>query len=193
MFSMQVVDFIGEPAGTVFSFGLIPTCSMRTRAPGWKSKGREQARTRVLGDDELRLFWPRIVQSPVTLRTGQGLRLALLLGLRIGEVAGAARREFSHLDDPERAWWLIPERTTENGRAHFVPLPLLARSIVQAVLELVPPDQPYLFPGRSNSDLARPGHGFREREILTRVPMSDQGRRVSRGFGARSSGRTSGR
>jgi integrase len=55
---------------------------------------------------------------------------------------------------------LIPETRTKNGRAHFVPLPPLARSIVQAVLELVPQDQPYLFPSRSNRDQARPAHGF---------------------------------
>jgi integrase len=61
---------------------------------------------------------------------------------------------------PERAGWLILETRSKNGQAHFVPLPPLARSIVLAVLELVPQDQPYLFPSRSNRDQARPAHGF---------------------------------
>ena len=38
-----------------------------------KKQGRQQSRTRVLSDGELRLFWPRIIQSPVTLKTGTRL------------------------------------------------------------------------------------------------------------------------
>lgn len=144
----------------VFSFAVDSDLLDANPCSRLKKQGREQVGTRVLSDAELRLFWPRIIQTPIGLKTGQGLRLALLLGLRIGEVAAAARAEFSYLDDPERAGWLIPETRTKNERAHFVPLPPLARSIVQAVLELVPQDQPYLFPSRSNSDLARPAHGF---------------------------------
>jgi integrase len=125
-----------------------------------KKQGREQAGTRVLSDVELRLFWPRIIQSPLTLRTGQGLRLALLLGCRIGEVTGARRDEFSYLEDTERAGWLIPGKRTKNGRAHFVPLPPVARSIVLSLLELVPADRQFLFPARSNPDIVRPAHGF---------------------------------
>jgi integrase len=142
-----------------------------------KKQGREQVGRRVLSDAELRVFWPRIIQSPLSLQTGQGLRLALLLGCRIGEVAGAHRSEFQHMKDPERAGWVIPGSRTKNGRALYLPLPEMARTIVLSLVELVADDRNYLFPARavkkalvngqaeaderaSVPDIPRPAHGF---------------------------------
>jgi hypothetical protein len=54
------------------------------------------------------LFWNGIVEP--TSRIGLGLRLALLTGARIGEIAGLHTAELEHLADASRAAWIIPVR-----------------------------------------------------------------------------------
>jgi integrase len=68
-----------------------------------RKRGAERVGVRVLDDDEMLLFWQGIVGPPVSPRTGQGLRLALLTGARIGEIAGLAREELAHVDDADQA------------------------------------------------------------------------------------------
>jgi integrase len=111
-----------------------------------KPRGVETIGERVLTDDEIRWFWPRIVSPPVSRRVGLALRLALLTGARPGEVAGLARNEFENLHDTNGAGWLLPATRSKNRQPHFVPLAPLARETVRAALELVAADQPYLFP-----------------------------------------------
>jgi integrase len=72
--------------------------------------------TRVLSDDEVRLFWRRVGDPPNSKRIGQALRLVLLTGVRVTELAGAELKEFERLDDAENATWTIPAapRKTEK-------------------------------------------------------------------------------
>lgn len=125
-----------------------------------RKRGAEGIGRRVLNDAELRLFWPRIIHSPVSLRTGQGLRLALLLGARIGEVAGMARDEFAYLDDAERAVWTIPGGRRKNGEPHLVPLSATARRIVLQLVETSPESERFLFPARLAERAAIEPHTF---------------------------------
>ena len=73
-----------------------------------RKRGEERAGERVLTDPEIRLFWRKVTEPPASRPTGLGLRLALLTGVRVGEVAGIQRSELDHLGDPARAVWTIP-------------------------------------------------------------------------------------
>jgi integrase len=119
---------------------------------GIKKRGQENIGRRILSDDEIRLFWRNIVLPPVSRRVGLTLRLALLTGVRAGEVAGITRAEIEHLDDPDRAAWTIPANRAKNGRAHYVPLSKSTRETIHSALELVGDDEPFLFPSRWNKD-----------------------------------------
>jgi hypothetical protein len=68
---------------------------------------------------------------PVSPRIGLSLRLVLLTGVRVTEMAGAELKEFTHLDG-NQVTWSIPAGQSKKGRAHVVPLSSMARAIVLA-------------------------------------------------------------
>jgi integrase len=131
---------------------------------GVAKRGIEQVGRRVLSDDEIPLFWRRIILPPVSRRVGLACRLALLTGTRAGEVAGMARSELQHLDDAARAAWTIPKERVKNGHAHYVPLCRLARETVQAALESIAEDDEYLFPSPRRGN-ATAGDGLPSKAI----------------------------
>ena len=115
---------------------------------GIKKRGQENIGRRILSDDEIRLFWRNIVLPPVSRRVGLALRLALLTGVRAGEVVGIARDEIEHLDSADRGAWTIPASRAKNGRAHYVPLSELTRETIHSALELISDEERFLFPSR---------------------------------------------
>lgn len=100
-----------------------------------RKRASEEARRRVLSDAEIALFWHRITKRPVSRRIGLALHLVLLTGVRVTEMAGAELREFAHLDGSQ-ATWSIPPARSKNGRAHVVPLSLMARAIVKELVNI---------------------------------------------------------
>jgi integrase len=134
----------------VFSFALDADLVEANPCHRLKKRGVENVGRRVLSDDEIRLFWPGIVELASARLTGLGLRLALLTGARVGEVAGLARCELAYLDDPARAAWIIPAARTKNKRDHLIPLSPLAQKTVLELLAMISPAEQYLFPTRSN-------------------------------------------
>jgi integrase len=116
---------------------------------GIKKRGQENIGRRILSDDEIRLFWRNIILPPVSTRVGLALRLALLTGVRAGEVVGLSRTEIEHLDNRELAAWTIPASRAKNGRAHYVPLAKMARQTIVSALELTREDEPLVFPSRT--------------------------------------------
>jgi integrase len=134
---------------TVFSFAMDAELVEANPCHRLRKRGVERVGRRVLSDVEIRLFWNGIIEPTTARRTGLGLRLALLTGARVGEVAGLCRTELGYLDDPARAVWIIPAVRTKNGRTHLVPLPPLARSVVLELVDMIDADQGFLFPTRS--------------------------------------------
>jgi integrase len=86
-----------------------------------------EARDRVLADAEIVKFWS--AAGAEREEVSALLRLLLLTGCRLNEVAGMTRAELS--DDG--ATWNIPGARTKNRRPHVVPLAPLAREIIAGV------------------------------------------------------------
>jgi integrase len=86
-----------------------------------------KARDRVLADDEIVKFWK--ATDKLSRPFGQLLKLLLLTGSRLREVAGMRRSELT--DDG--ATWTIPGGRTKNHLAHVVPLPKIATDILATV------------------------------------------------------------
>ncbi len=82
------------------------------------------ARDRILSNTEIRSFWAACEKANPPF--GSLLKVLLLTGCRLNEVAGARHSEMS--DDG--ATWTIPGHRTKNHRAHVVSLSRVAREIV---------------------------------------------------------------
>ncbi|RWP80472.1 site-specific integrase [Mesorhizobium sp.] len=96
---------------------------------GVKKPTAEQSRTRILTDDEIKLFWK--AASSFEYPFGPMWRLLLLTGQRREEVAGMTRKELS-LDD-DKPGWTIPASRAKNGKPHSVPLSLAAVEIIKGL------------------------------------------------------------
>jgi integrase len=150
----------------IFSFALDLELVSAHPCARLKKRSKEIRITRVLSDQEIRLFWRRIGQSPNSVRMGQALRLVLLTGVRVTELAGAEIREFDRLDDRAAATWTVPAARSKNGRAHVIPLSALAFDIVTDLLteahsragERVKPR--YILASPVNSDNPIDGHSL---------------------------------
>jgi integrase len=118
----------------IFSFALDAELVAANPCARLKKRSKEVRITRVLTDDEIRLFWQQIGEPPNSARMGQALRLVLLTGVRVTELAGAEIKEFDRLEEVEAATWTIPASRSKNGRAHVIPLSKLAREIVRDLL-----------------------------------------------------------
>ena len=134
---------------TVFTFALDAGLTEKNPCARLRKRGTETQGTRVLSDDELRLFWTRATLAPMSRASGLALRLILLTGCRPGEIAGLRRNELESLADDEKAAIHLPGVRTKNRRPHVVPLSALARDTVRAALELIPADQDIVFSSRS--------------------------------------------
>jgi integrase len=116
----------------VFSFAVDSDLIDANPCARLKKRGRERVGDRVLTDPEIRLFWQKVVQEPISPVTGEALRLQLLVGGRPGEIAGIRRSEIEHLDQPGKAVWTVPGERTKNKLPHMVPLESAALKIINA-------------------------------------------------------------
>lgn len=132
----------------IFGFAVDADLLDANPAARLKKRSKETPLTRVLDDAEIRLFW-LLIGNPPARATGIALKLALLTGLRAGEVAGIHKGEVLHLEDPEKAALLIASERVKNKRAHLVPLSPLARQLVLEARALAGQDRQWLFPARS--------------------------------------------
>jgi integrase len=144
---------------SIYSFALDADLVDRNPAARLRKRGVETTRTRVLSDDELRMFWKRSVLPPVSKPVGLALRLCLSTGMRAGEVAGLARRELVFLEDPIRAAALIPGDRVKNGQACYVPFATLALDTIREAIRMAGDKNDHVFPSRT-SDGPIDGHAL---------------------------------
>jgi integrase len=145
----------------IFSFAVDSALLEINPAVRLKKRAQEKAITRTLSDDEVRLFWSRISSPPLSPSTGIALKLALLTGLRAGEVAGIHRRELVDLDDPDRAAILLSGSRVKNKRDHLVPLSPIARQLVLDAQQIAGAAAAnFLFPSRHGKAEALDPHAL---------------------------------
>lgn len=138
--------------------------------PTWGMKApvkRNKPRDRALSPAEIAIFWAALDRTPLVRRhvpagyprsaklltetdvpmtraTALAMKLALITGQRIGEVAGIAESELA--TDGGLPIWVIPRGRTKNSEPNRVPLsPIALRTITEA-RELAA-GSPWLFPG----------------------------------------------
>jgi integrase len=102
-----------------------------------------KARDRVLTNGELIKFWA--ATNTVGEPFGPVLKLLLLIGARLNEVAGMRHDELSE----DGTQWMIPGNRTKNHRPHVVPLPPLARDILASVRRIENSDLVFTTTGKT--------------------------------------------
>jgi integrase len=119
----------------------------RNPMDGMKKPAAPRTRTRVLSDDEIRNLWNGLPKTLAKSKSCQRIvRLCLVTGQRVGEVAGMRRAE---LDLTKREWHL-PSTRTKNGHAHRVALSDLAiRIITEALADAG--NSPFVFPSNGGA------------------------------------------
>ena len=114
----------------LFSFALDRGIIEEPLAMPRKKSEKDRTRSRVLSDEEIRLFWeatdPDNLKIDMFRQTKLALRLILLTGQRPGEVVGMGWQE---LDDVGN--WNIPAARMKGKRPHTVPLPSLAHELLE--------------------------------------------------------------
>lgn len=96
-----------------------------------KVSHKSEPRDRILSVNEIRAFWRLLPEVRMYEPERDILRLQILLGARVGEVAGMMRHEI----DLERHVWTIPKERCKNSHAHELPLPPMARDIIMRAMQ----------------------------------------------------------
>jgi integrase len=86
---------------------------------------KEEARTRILGDDELRALWLACGHDGAL---GQAIRMLILTSTRRNEVGHMRWLEI----DEDRRLWTLPAGRTKNAREHAIPLSSQAWALIEA-------------------------------------------------------------
>lgn len=126
---------------------------------GIRPPARETPRDRMLSDDEIAAFL--VACDRLGYPFGDIFFLLLLTGQRRGEVAEARWEEI----DFTAAEWRLPAERTKSARAHVVPLPPQALTVLERIRQRheqrAGPDQPlpspFVFPSRSQPNHAPSG------------------------------------
>jgi integrase len=135
---IRLVDGVAETAPIVanrvaallskmFAFALdrdFVTASPAVRIP---RPGTEQARDRVLTEDEMRALWKAF--SALEPSMAAFYKLRLVTAQRGGEVASMRWQDV----DLKSAWWTIPSASSKNKLAHRVPLAQTAVDLITAL------------------------------------------------------------
>jgi integrase len=121
----------------IFGFAMDADLASANPAARLRKRGAERVKIRTLTDDEIRLFWRRIVEPPIPSAVGLALRLVLATGVRPGEAAEMARGELDEFDERGAPiGWTIPPARSKNRRPHFVPLSPLASAVITEAMAL---------------------------------------------------------
>jgi integrase len=118
---------------------------------GMSSPSQMVPRERVLSDDEIESLWSTLPTSLAKSKTCQRIiRLCLVTGQRVGEIAGMRRDEL----DMKARTWRLPGSRTKNAHPHVVPLSDLAISIIEEALADAG-ESPFIFPNLTAHAIAR--------------------------------------
>jgi len=137
----------------VFNFAVARTILKYSPCAGMdKPSESGDERERVLDEKEIKSFWNKLEEVPITKGTKLAFKLLLVLGQRRGETTTAEWKEFDH----EKQTWTIPGEKTKNKKRHTVPLTSLAIELLLEAKELACESR-WVFPGLSGDKSLNPG------------------------------------
>jgi integrase len=98
---------------------------------GMSKPAEPTSRSRVLSEDEIHKLWSGLPKALAkSVQCQRIIKLCLVTGQRVGEVAGATRSEI----DLKAREWRLPASRTKNANAHVVPLSDFAISIIKEAM-----------------------------------------------------------
>jgi integrase len=110
---------------------------------GMSKPAAPTSRSRVLSDDEIKTLWRGLPQTLAkSVQCQRIIKLCLVTGQRVGEVAGMTRSEI----DLKAREWRLPGTRTKNGFDHLVPLSDLALSIIKEAIADAGEGAAFVFP-----------------------------------------------
>lgn len=110
---------------------------------GLKLPAPKKSRDRVLSESEIKTFWNNLPVCAISNELKYALKLILITAQRPGEVIGI------HTNEIDGKWWTVPPERAKNGKAHRVPLSVLALDTIQQaiahvrVMREIPPEAKY--------------------------------------------------
>ena len=134
---------------TLFAFA-VPTYIEASPLDKVTKRAATNVRKRFLSPAEVRAFLVTLPQAPMTERMRNILRLQLLLGARVSEVAGMCKGEV----DLVAGNWVLPPERAKNGAEHVIPLPPEARRVIIAAMR-ASKHQSFIFPSESGETHVR--------------------------------------
>jgi integrase len=136
--SNRVVSLVSK----IFAFAVAEDLLKANPCTGVQKRGIEKQRKRPMNDDEIRIFWDGLTRCKMTEPLRLAIKIALVMGVRINEIAEARKNEF----DLATKLWTIPgtriipgkrkEGGTKNRRDHALPLTALALELLERAFEL---------------------------------------------------------
>lgn len=115
---------------------------------GMTKPTKANVRERTLSDEEIRTMWNVLPTALARSKSAQRiLKLCLLTGQRVGEVAGMAASEL----DLRTGMWSLPGSRTKNGHPHNVPLSSQAVDIIQDAFAGAGSGARFVFPSGGGS------------------------------------------
>ena len=127
----------------IYRWGLAEDLVTFDPTRGVRPRTIERPRDRVLTDEEVRAFWQSLEVAPMGASVRTILKLALLTGQRIGEIAGMAKAELSL--SPGNAVWTQSGARRKNRELNRVPLSPMAEDLIREAIARAG-DSPYVFP-----------------------------------------------
>jgi integrase len=139
----------------IFTFGMDAGLVKANPVSRMRQRGEERRKSRVLSDEEIRLFWGRSALPPISPVVGLALQTILATGCRPGEVAAMSKAELLEIGpDGAPRVWTIPAERSKSGHAHLVPLSPLARELIVEAIQLSG-NSAFAFAGRYRKGGAR--------------------------------------
>ena len=134
---------------SIYRWGLAEDLIKSDPTQGVRPRTVERPRERVLTDEEVGIFWHSLDHAPMTKAVATILRLALVTGQRIGEIAGMTTPELDFsINNP---MWTQAGKRRKNKEMTRVPLSPLAVALIGDAIASSR-NGPYVFPSPSGAN-----------------------------------------
>jgi len=136
-----VANRVAALLSKIFAFALDRDLAQASPAVRIPRPGQEQARDRVVTEDELRALWLAFDALEPTM--GAFYKLRLLTAQRGGEVAGMRWQDV----DLSAGWWTLPATSSKNKLSHRVPLAPSVVTLIETVKKTAAKDAVFVLAG----------------------------------------------